>query len=113
MRSLFGIYILLTMFVCAGTVNAQRANYDVIPLPKSVKVDSVKVFNLCKDAGVAFDATNPEVYRNVLFLCEWVKEMTGIELKRRGALICCAVWENGTMIRMEAAVKETAARIIC
>lgn len=81
MRSLFSISILLTMFVCAETVNAQRANYDVIPLPKSVKVDSVKVFNLCKDAGVAFDATNPEVYRNVLFLCEWVKEMTGIELK--------------------------------
>lgn len=53
MRSLFSISILLIMFVCAGTVNAQRANYDVIPMPKSVKVDSVKVFNLCKDAGVA------------------------------------------------------------
>ena len=30
--------------------------------------------------GVAFDATNPEIYRNVQFLCEWVKEMTGINL---------------------------------
>lgn len=86
MRSFFSISILLIMFVCAGTVNAQRANYDVIPMPKSVKVDSVKVFNLCKDAGVAFDATNPEVYRNVLFLCEWVKEMTGIELDRKSVV---------------------------
>ncbi len=81
MKSLFISLLSIALFVCTATVNAQRADYDVIPLPKSVKVDSVKVFKLCKDAAVAFNADNPEVYRNVLFLREWVKEMTGIELK--------------------------------
>lgn len=41
------------------------------------KVDSVKVFNLSPDAGIYyFDAGNPKVYRNALFLREWVEEMT-------------------------------------
>lgn len=80
MRTFFLSLFLLSL-MGTWTANAQRADYDVIPLPKSVKVDSLKVFNLCRDAGVAFDATNPEVYRNVLFLCEWVEEMTGIKLK--------------------------------
>ena len=39
-------------------------------------------------------------------------ESRKIVLERRGAIICCAVRENGTIL-MEAAVKETAARIIC
>lgn len=81
MRSLFLSLFFLMLFVGSGTVNAQRADYDVIPLPKSVKVDSTKVFNLSPDAGICFDASNAEVYRNVLFFREWVEEMTGIELK--------------------------------
>lgn len=41
------------------------------------KVDSVKVFNLSPDAGIYyFNAGNPKVYRNALFLREWVEEMT-------------------------------------
>ena len=55
--------------------------------------------------------------RTILTIREFVNgetvERRKTVLERRGALICCAVWENGTMIRMEAAVKETAARIIC
>ena len=77
------IYLSLLMFVAlAGNfmVTAQRADYNVIPLPKEVKADSVQSFVLREGMGIYFDATNPENIRNAQFLCEWVEEMTGIKL---------------------------------
>lgn len=81
MKKRLFLSILLFSFLCIGTAMAQRADYDVIPLPKSVELDSSKVFNLCQGMSVAFDAGNPQVLRNAQFLCEWVKEMAGVELK--------------------------------
>ena len=76
-------FFLFIALVIAGTLsaNAQRAEYDVIPLPKEVKVDSANVFVLKNGMGVSFDASNEEVYRNVLFLRQWIEETTGITLK--------------------------------
>lgn len=76
-------FFLFIALVIAGTLsaNAQRAEYDVIPLPKEVKVDSANVFVLKNGMGVSFDASNEEVYRNVLFFRQWVDETTGITLK--------------------------------
>ena len=76
-------FFLFIALVIAGTLsaNAQRAEYDVIPLPKEVKVDSANVFVLKNGMGVSFDASNEEVYRNVLFFRQWVEETTGISLK--------------------------------
>ena len=76
-------FFLFIALVIAGTLsaNAQRVEYDVIPLPKEVKVDSANVFVLKNGMGVSFDASNEEVYRNVLFFRQWVEETTGISLK--------------------------------
>lgn len=76
-------FFLFIALVIAGTLsaNAQRAEYDVIPLPKEVKVDSANVFVLKNGMGVSFDASDEEVYRNVLFFRQWVEETTGITLK--------------------------------
>lgn len=76
-------FFLFIALIIAGTLsaNAQRAEYDVIPLPKEVKVDSAKVFVLKNGMGVSFDASNEEVYRNVLFFRQWIEETTGITLK--------------------------------
>ena len=71
--------MLLLVFVGSIFTKAQRADYNVIPLPKEVKVNDSQVFTLSQGMGVSFDASNPEIYRNVLFMCEWVKEMTGID----------------------------------
>ena len=67
---------------CFGSIIAaeHRADYDVIPLPKEVTVDTTQAFTLKPGMGVSYDATNEEICRNVLFLRDWVKEMTGIEL---------------------------------
>lgn len=76
-------FFLFIALVIAGTLsaNAQRAEYDVIPLPKEVKVDSANVYVLKNGMGVSFDASNEEVYRNVLFFRQWIEETTGITLK--------------------------------
>lgn len=76
-------FFLFIALVIAGTLsaNAQRAEYDVIPLPKEVKVNSANVFVLKNGMGVSFDASNEEVYRNVLFFRQWIEETTGITLK--------------------------------
>ena len=76
-------FFLFIALVISGTLsaNAQRAEYDVIPLPKEVKVDSANVFVLKNGMGVSFDASNEEVYRNVLFFRQWIEETTGITLK--------------------------------
>lgn len=76
-------FFLFIALVIVGTLsaNAQRAEYDVIPLPKEVKVNSANVFVLKNGMGVSFDASNEEVYRNVLFFRQWIEETTGITLK--------------------------------
>ena len=63
------------------SANAQRVEYDVIPLPKEMKVDSANVFVLKNGMGVSFDASSEEIFRNVAFLRQWVEETTGISLK--------------------------------
>ena len=76
-------FFLFIALVIAGTLsaNAQRAEYDVIPLPKEVKVDSANVFVLKNGMGVSFDASSEEIFRNAVFLRQWVEETTGISLK--------------------------------
>ena len=76
-------FFLFIGLVIAGTLsaNAQRAEYDVIPLPKEVKVDSANVFVLKNGMGVSFDASSEEIFRNAVFLRQWVEETTGISLK--------------------------------
>ena len=80
MKKFYLSFLMLLASVVGSAVMAQRANYDVIPLPKEVKMDSVNVFTLRQGMGIAFDASNEEVYRNVQFFRQWVEEMTGIKL---------------------------------
>ena len=73
-------FLLLTIFA-----SAQRASYDIIPMPKEVKVDTTQLFTLTSGMGIAFDQNNAECSRIVKFLQDWVKETTGIELQQTPA----------------------------
>jgi len=77
MRSIF-----LTCILLAGMswASAQRANYDVVPQPKSVRTDTTQVFTLRSGMGIAFDNNDAEMSRTAGFLCQWVEEATGIRL---------------------------------
>ena len=65
----------------AISVMAERADYRIIPLPKSVQTDSTKVFVLRANMGIAYDASDPEQARNAQFLRGWIEELTGIKLQ--------------------------------
>jgi hexosaminidase len=73
----------LFVFVCiaALTASAQKANYNIIPLPKEVKADTTQFFTLKSGQGIAYDESNAECTRIAQFLQEWVKEATGIQLQ--------------------------------
>ena len=64
-----------------GAVMAQVANYDVVPLPKSVNQTSSTGFALSEVATVMYPEGNADMARNAQFLCDYVKEMTQLQLK--------------------------------
>ena len=75
-------FLLTAAIACATVVvMAQRADYHIIPLPKSEVTDTTQAFVLRTGMGIAYDATYPEIVRNATFLKDWVKESTGIELQ--------------------------------
>ena len=69
------------LLIMAGIVNAQRANYNIIPLPKEVKTDTTQQFTLKGGMGITYDSRNTEITRTAKFVQEWVKEATGIQLQ--------------------------------
>ena len=77
----------LLLLVCMGAFSAwaQRASYNIIPLPKEVKVDTTQFFTLANGMGIAYDEGNAESTRIAQFLQEWVKQATGVELQLTAA----------------------------
>jgi len=75
--------ILFSILLAVATVSvmAERADYRIIPLPKSVQTDSTKVFVLRAGMGIAYDASDPEQARNAQFLRGWIEELTGLQLQ--------------------------------
>ena len=66
--------------LAAGSAFAQRADYQIIPLPKQVQTDTTQVFTLRSGMAIAFDATDAETARNAQFLQQWVEQATGVKL---------------------------------
>jgi len=74
-------YIFIILYLCISPIVAQRADYRIIPQPKSVEVDTTQVFTLRDGMAIAYDAANDEVARNAQFLQQWVQEATGLRLR--------------------------------
>ena len=73
-----GLFFILVAAAIASF--GQKADYNIIPLPKEVKVDTAHVFTLSQGMGIFFDSNNAECARTAQFLQQWVKETSGIEL---------------------------------
>ena len=71
------------LFACIATLTAmaQRANYNIIPLPKEVRADTTQLFTLKGGMGIAYDSNNPEITRIAQFMRQWVSEATGLQLQ--------------------------------
>ncbi len=60
------------------SAHAADANYNVVPLPKSVVAAKGKPFNLNNATTIVYEGINPEMKRNARFLSEYITEATGI-----------------------------------
>ena len=72
--------LLCSIGLFSSNVRAERANYNIIPQPKSVQADTTQTFTLQDGMGIAYDAADPEIARNAQFLQKWVEQATGIRL---------------------------------
>ena len=84
MKRLFLLSAFLISF-CSSVLADElyEVNYNIIPLPKEVKLDpSKKVFFMLKEGtGISYDANNAECTRIAQFLKEWTKEAIGLNLQ--------------------------------
>ena len=74
------VFLILALAVLSASHAARRADYRIIPLPKSVQTDSTQVFTLSDGMGIAYDSNDAEQTRIAGFLAKWVKEATGLGL---------------------------------
>nr|MCR4764881.1 beta-N-acetylhexosaminidase [Bacteroidaceae bacterium] len=79
------LYFSLCMFflLSMGTVMAQVANYDVVPLPKTINLSSAAGFNLNETVSIIYPEGNADMERNAHFLSDYVNEMTQLRLGLR------------------------------
>lgn len=61
------------------SAHAADANYNVVPLPKSVVMAKGLPFNLTNATTIVYEGTNPEMKRNARFLSEYIQQASGIK----------------------------------
>lgn len=83
MRKLLSVILWSALMIVSMPLStkAGRADYRVIPLPKSIQTDTTKVFTLQPGMAIAYDASNPEIARTAQMLCQWVEQQTGLQLQ--------------------------------
>ncbi|MBR6194724.1 MAG: beta-N-acetylhexosaminidase [Prevotella sp.] len=83
MRKLLSVILWSALMIVSMPLStkAGRADYRVIPLPKSIQTDTTKVFTLQPGMAIAYDASNPEIARTAQMLCQWVEQQTGLRLQ--------------------------------
>lgn len=74
------LFILVLTALTSVSYAAQRADYRIIPLPKSVEADTTHVFLLKDNMAISYDATKPDMARIAQFLAVWTLETTGLRL---------------------------------
>lgn len=74
-------HLLLTTALCLSMLSAHAAdaNYNVVPLPKSVVMAKGLPFNLTNATTIVYEGTNPEMKRNARFLSEYIQQASGIK----------------------------------
>lgn len=83
MRKLLSVILWSALMIVSMPLStkAGRADYRVIPLPKSIQTDTTKVFTLQPGMTIAYDASNPEIARTAQMLCQWAEQQTGLRLQ--------------------------------
>lgn len=74
------ITVCMTFMLSCVAALAQVANYDVVPLPKSINQTNAPGFVLGEQVAVLYAEGNAEMERNAHFLSDYVREMTQLQL---------------------------------
>ncbi|MBR5697389.1 MAG: beta-N-acetylhexosaminidase [Prevotella sp.] len=70
----------MTFMLSTGAALAQVANYDVVPMPKSVIMPTAPGFVLGEQTAVVYPEADADMERNAHFLSDYVSEMTKLKL---------------------------------
>ena len=78
------LFILGTMLLMSmGAVQAQTADYNVVPMPQSVVLTSAPAFVMGEATKVICPEGNADMHRNAHFLCDYINEMTQLKLEHQ------------------------------
>ena len=79
--------------LCSCTPNIGSADYDVIPRPNNITIDSTAIGHFILDKNVSIIHNGDEdMIRNAHFLTQYIHEMTGIELSQKNNKIIRRLW---------------------
>ena len=72
----------LAFVVIAGSTSifAEDANYQVIPLPNSIKVEKGNGFSLNSNTKIVYPKGNEKMKKNAELLSDYLKDLTGMKL---------------------------------
>ena len=79
MKKIF-LTLCMTLMLSTGALKAQVANYNVVPLPKSVVQPTAPGFVLGEATAILYAEGNADMERNAHFLADYVGEMTKLQL---------------------------------
>ncbi|MCM1451359.1 MAG: beta-N-acetylhexosaminidase [Clostridium sp.] len=98
MKKMFVIVAAGVAFASCSSRPSQTASYDVIPLPQSVRLEEGKEgFALNEKTVIAYYGEDPAMKRNAELLAEYLKPLTGLELKVAPAPVRNAITLTDTL----------------
>lgn len=69
------------LFASAASTRPAKADYNVVPLPREIKLSPKKGFTLNRSTQIAYPADNDKLHRNAELLAGYLKQLTGYDLK--------------------------------
>ena len=80
MKRLTLISVLLTVLAMGLSASTVEADYQVVPLPKEVKLTTGNPFTLDESCLIVCESTDAQMRRNADFLSEYIAKATGIRI---------------------------------
>ena len=87
----------LTLTACGQQDSLATANYEVVPLPRSIQVNEQAPFVLDASTRIGYPEGNEKLKRTATFLSEYIQEVTGLNLPVTEGMIT----SNGINLRVE------------
>lgn len=69
------------LFASAASTRPAKADYNVVPLPREIKLSPKKGFTLNRSTQITYPADNDKLHRNAELLAGYLKQLTGYDLK--------------------------------